>query len=615
MSVIHTPSKPALDLRVLFFPVVCGAMLVVLFLRLWYFQIVLGPVLSEKSTRSEKILPTLAPRGLIVDRGGKLVAGIRPQLVVTGVRSILDKHPEVLTKVAKILDVPEAQLKRKLLKGPDKVLPTPIFVGASIEIGSRIAEAGDYLPGIGIESQPMRYYPDPSDFGHVLGNVWVPDEKDVKRFTEEGEDLPKYVGKFGVEWFYEKLLMGTPGSESMEMDAKHHPVRVVGREKPTLGSRLVLTIDGTLQKIAVDRLQGQLGAVVAIEPSTGEVLAMVSSPTLDLKKFEGGISSDDYRALIENEDKPYLNRASSGVYAPGSTFKIVTSLAAYETGKFDPSRRIYCDGGYHFPDGPTIRCLSHHGSIPYKTAFEKSCNTYFCTLGMDVGEEALQKAAHELGLGDSTGIDIRGDSSGVIPSREWKTEKKKGKWFGGDTANMAIGQGYVLTTPLQMADLAATVANRGVLYQPHLVRATRDPYSSSLTMIEPKVLSRINVSPEFWSTLIDAMVGVVSEGTGGLARLPDLEWAGKTGSAEHGAQKTTHAWFVGFAPAENPKIAICVLLESAGHGGDVAAPIARDIVKAYLEEVKTSANRPSASNKVLPADKAPADSTVLPKSR
>jgi penicillin-binding protein 2 len=618
MSVIHTNKRPQLDARVLVFPVVCGLLLLTVFLRLWYFQVVLGPELSEEGTLADRSsVPTLAPRGLIFDRTGKLVAGIRPQLVITAVPSVMKKNPGVLKKLAEILQTTESNLDRKLKKAERQNMPTSVFVGASIEAGSRIAEAGDLLPGVGIETQPMRYYPDPSALGHILGNVWVPDTQDIKRFDEDSEAPPHYVGKFGVEWYYERDLMGVPGEESVEMDSKRRPSRVVSRQSALPGSRLILSIDSSLQKLALDRLGNQLGAVVAIEPSSGEILAMASSPSLDLSKFEGGISVDDYKALLENEDKPYLNRAVSGVYAPGSTFKVVTSLAAYETGHLNLGEEVFCDGGYHFkgPNGTrgvTIKCLGFHGRISYKKAFEKSCNTFFCNLGLQVGAEAIAKAADEFGLGDPTKIDLRSDSGGLIPSPDWKESHRHKKWYGGDTANTAIGQGFVLTTPLQMADVAATIANRGTLYRPHLVSAIKKPGSDVADPVQPEVMRQIKAGSDFWSTLIDAMVGVVNEGTAVVARLPETEWAGKTGSAEHGANLITHSWFIGFAPADNPKIAIAVLVENAGHGAEVAAPIARDVVKAYLDGLSASANRPSASSKDAPAASTRATSAGRP---
>lgn len=625
MSVIHTSKKPPIDVRSLFFPVVCGSMLLVIFFRLWYFQIVLAPELIDQATLSQgPTVSTLAPRGLIFDRTGKLVAGIRPQLLVTAIPSLVYKNPEVLKKVAEILGVPEEQLLKKMPKKRldwkfDKA-PRLIFAGPSVEAGSRIAEAGDRLPGIGIDSQPMRYYPDPINFGHILGNVWTPDQKDEARFDKYPEDVPKFVGKFGVEWFYERQLMGQAGTEEVELDSRKRPLKLVGIEKPIPGSRMILTIDSNLQKLVTEKLAGQLGAVVVLQPKTGEILAMASSPALDLKKFENGISAEDYRSLIEDQERPYFNRAAGGTYAPGSTFKIVTSLAAFETGKLDAARRIYCDGAYHFENKKTIvRCEAFHGSIQYKQAFERSCNTYFCTLGREVGEEAISKAAHELGLGEPTGIDLRTDAAGVIPTPDWKDARKRGKWVPGDTVNMSIGQGDVLTTPVQMADLAAMVANRGVMYQPHLVKGFKSPQSDAVQYVEPVVKSRVDVSTEFWNLLQEAMIGVVSDprSTGGGAQIPGLLIAGKTGSAEHGAkiEGKTHAWFIGYAPADDPQIAFAVLVESAGQGGREAAPVAREIIRAYFDGLKASASAASAAKNSSPARVALSTPAVSPNSR
>jgi penicillin-binding protein 2 len=352
-----------------------------------------------------------------------------------------------------------------------------------------------------------------------------------------------------------------------------------------------------------------VGGVVAIAPKTGEVLCLVSSPSFDPNVFKGGISQADWDLLQNDSNNPLLNRPLGASYSPGSTFKIVTTLAAVETGKFDPNRYIYCSGGFRIGKR-TFKCLGHHGSISFEKAFEKSCNTYFATLGYQVGEEAIRRAALEVGMGQKTGIDIGSESRGVVPTNEWMERWfKDPHWYGGDTVNLSIGQGYLRTTPIQMANLACLVANNGVNYRPHLVRGFIDPGNDNKqTLIQPQVAHQTKVDPGYWLALKRAMQRVVESGTGAAARIPGITWGAKTGSTEHGKGKKTHSWFIGIAPIDDPQICVCVLIEQAGHGGEIAAPIAREVVKRYL--VKPTTPPKSARNDLrVPSNAASASRT------
>ena len=418
----------------------------------------------------------------------------------------------------------------------------------------------------------------------------LPNERDLERIHAEGIDAPaEFVGKGGVEQAFEPALMGKAGEDRTETDAKGRAIRQVGRDVPVPGERLTLTLDGRLQRYVTEMMKerGYSGGVVALDPNDGEILAMVSAPTYDLTMFGGGLTQEEYARLADDPRKPMTKRALKSMYSPGSTFKIVTTLAAYRRGIFDPNRPALCTGGYRLGKR-FVKCLGHHGEITFAHAMEKSCNAYFCDLGYRAGEDAITGAAEELGLGQRPGLDIGGDSKGVVPTRTWlATHLKDPHWYGGDTLNLAIGQGYVAATPLQMAGLAAIVANDGIGYKPHLVRATRDA-TGKVERVLPEVTHRVKASPTFWATLRGALRGVVTDGTARVANVPGLDIAGKTGSTEFAASKNgkTHAWFVGFAPLDHPKIAVAVLLEDAGHGGDVAAPIAAEIVRKYLSDAK-----------------------------
>lgn len=607
MSVIHTPRKPELDVRILVFPGVMFSLLGVLFFRLWYFQVVKAPELVEQAEATRKMsVDKIAPRGLIFDRKGVPIAAVRPQVVVTAKPSEVKKNPGVLAKVAAILNVPVEKLERKLKDAQWRpFLYSPIYIGATIEAGSRIAESADDLPGIGVETLPMRQYPDTKSFTHILGRVAAPSKEDVDRIEKLNLKPADYVGKNGIERAYEGELMGAPGSEELEIDARRRPIRVSGRDNPIPGNQLFLTLDSKLQRKALEVLgkSGHTGAIVALDPSNGEVLCMVSSPTFDQRIYDGGLTFAEQDALDNDPLKPQWNRAIMTPLAPGSTFKIVTAVAAMQEGKFGIHNTYYCTGGYGRKRLP--KCLGHHGSISFDRAMEKSCNVYFCSLGAAAGEEALRKASLDMGLGIRPGLEIGGDK-GTVPTHDWivaVNPRHKYVWYPGDTANFSIGQGYIATTPLQMANVAAMVANDGVRYQPHLVHAIKNTETGQVNQVQPQIVKKIDAPAGFWSAMRQALLHVVERGTARTAQVPGIAIAGKTGSAEHGKGKKTHAWFVGFAPAENPKIAICVLLEDAGHGGDVAAPIAAEIFKAYLS--KAPAKAPSASSAALTPSASP----------
>ncbi len=619
MSVIHTPRKPEINGRMIAILGVLYLLLTILFLRLWYFQVVKAPILVERAeaSRAQPVLQ-LAPRGLISDRNGKLIGQIKREIVIKALPSVLKKNPDVMDRVIAVLHADPRKMKAKLTEAQrTPFVSSPIYVGASIEAGTRIAESPDLFPGITVDTLPMRAYTDNRSFSHVLGYVWTSNRADIKRLRKAGVEPAEYVGKAGIEKAYETDLMGIPGAERIEMDAKGHPLRLVGRDEATPGKKLVLTVDADLQRYATAVMEEKkyLGGMVAMDPSTGEVLAMVSSPTFDASLFQGGLTDAEWKTMQADPSTPQRNRAIAERQSPGSTFKLITSLAAYETGKFDPSSRTNCDGGFYLKNQRLCSCLSHHGYIDFKTAMEKSCNTYFATLGYAVGPEALRKAALEMGLGEKAGIELEGELRGVVPTEHYlKHRKHPYIWHAGDTVNLSIGQGQVNATPLQMCNVAAMVANNGVSYRPHLVKEIIDPLvPSRVTQIEPEVLHQVSASPEFWSTLKEALVGVITEGTARTAQIPGITWGGKTGSTEHGQIKKdhkTHAWFIGMAPMDHPKIVICVLLEDIGHGGDFAAPIAGDIVRHYLVAepaalAKAASKTPTALPATVPTDRSP----------
>lgn len=587
MSVIHAPPKREIDLREVLPLALVVAALTVMFVRLWYLQVVRGEELSERARNLRtSSISKLAPRGLIFDRNGVVLAGIKPEIVVTARPAEIKRNPWVLDKVASMIGQPVEKLRDIVEKESWRPhIPAPIYVGLPIEIAGRIVESADNLPGIGVEWQPMRVYSDTKSLCHILGYVWTPADRDVDRLKELGIKPADYVGKDGLERVYESALMGAPGSEILEFDSRRRPLRVIGRDNPVPGDRLVLGMDLKLQRIAQRLLTGKRGAVVALEPKTGEVLCLVSSPGFDTALFEKGISTKDWNLLQNDDGHPLLNRAAGSRYAPGSTFKIVVSLAAMKAGKWSLTHPNFCPG-YITVGRSRPKCLGTHGSIAYHSAFARSCNTYFADLARRVGEDDVRNMALQVGIGRKTGIDLPSENPGLVPTQEWLDSRKPPlKWYPGDTVNLGIGQGYLAATPLQMASVVSLVANEGISYKPHIVRSKIPPGSDGKPIPEPReVLGKVDLPANCWRELKSAMVEVIQSGTARVAQIPGVVWGGKTGSAEHRTNALTHSWFVGVAPMDDPQIAICVVVEAAGHGSTVAAPIARDVVRAYLTE-------------------------------
>ena len=599
MSVIHIPKRPEIGFRQIAMLALLFASLLVIFFRLWYLQVVKASDLSERAaTLRKNSVPHAAPRGLIEDRNGVLLAGVRSEWVVMAVPATIDKHPECLARLAKIIGgTPDKMAQKIQLSRTKSYLPVPVAAGVSPEVAARIVEDEDDLPGIDVDSQPLRYYPDATDFAHVLGYVWTPSDRDFARLAKLGIRPSEYVGKTGLEYVYERQLMGTPGRDTVELDAARKPLRVVQAEGPVPGDKLVLTLDSGLQKTAMRALQAVQsedptsgGAAVALDPNSGEVLCMASNPTFNADLFLQGISNSDYGTLTQDPMHPLFNRAIAGAYSPGSTFKIVDTLASAKAGTFDPGRIVYCPGYYKVGNRET-KCLGHHGPMRYQAALERSCNTYFADLAVRTGENPIRDEALQVGLGRRCGIDLTGEGRAVVPTDDWlravlKLPKdEKPKWYTGDTVNLGIGQGELSVTPLQMADLASLVANDGFCYRPHLVKRIVPSDGGAAQPVSPEVVWKTQVDANVWADLKTAMQGVIEVGTGRRAQIPGVAWCGKTGSTEHsGPNKKTHSWFVGFAPADHPRIAIAVLVEQAGHGGDVAAPIAAAVVKQYLQE-------------------------------
>lgn len=612
MPAFHTPSETPLELRQLIVPLVILGATAIFVARLWQLQIVQGEQYRDKARRAGEIqVNTLAPRGEIFDRQGRLLAGVKSAWVVRATPSEIKKHPESLVHAGRILGISPVEIQAKLESAEIKSLPVDVLIDATAAQAIKIAEQPALVPGFDVQVRSIRKIIEPYAVTHVLGYVGRPSEAIVKQLKELGVKPAEYVGRDGLEKIYETQLMGKEGASRMAVDSRGRPVQQMSSQAPIPGDRLYLSLDLDLQQEALRLLGTRKGAVAAIDPETGDVLAFVSSPTYDLSLFEGGISNTKFKQLQDDPRKPFQRRPSQGLYSPGSTFKIVTALAAARKGMLS-GHNEFCPG-YKKVGNRTVKCRNHSPGVTHNfaSAFRTSCNTYFIDLALEVGPQALAEAAHDLGLGEKTGIDLPSEWSGTIPDGSEVKEmgNKVRPWYQGDTANMGIGQGSTLVTPLQMAQLMMRVAREGAAPIPRLVKARQTTDQTEPEQMPVRFSNEFTAPPEYWSMLRQAMGTVVSSGTARKAQIPGIQWGGKTGSTEHSSSSKTHSWFVGMAPLDRPRIVIAVLAEEAGHGGDIAAPIAAGVVKKYLESLEAKPQEPSSDSAAEIASRARATSS------
>lgn len=561
--------------------------------------------LSENNRlRIEPIPPT---RGLIFDRNGVLLAENRPayQLEVT-VEQAGDLD-ELLARLSSLVDLSPLEIERFRASVRQRRPFQPVLLKANLddETVARIAVARPELPGVEIEARPVRHYPLGADFAHVVGYVGRINEQDLLRLDTRNYAGTSHTGKTGVERYYEDILHGTTGHKQVEVNAQGRVIRELSVVPPTPGQDLALSIDVELQRAAHDALAPQDGAVVVMDTATGEVLAMVSNPGFDPNPFVNGISHQDFAALQLDPHKPLFNRALSGQYPPGSTLKPLVGLAGLEEGVTTAERRMFATGYFQLP-GHERRYRDWrrggHGWVDLSRAIAVSSDVYFYDLGHKLGIDRMAPMFGAFGIGSRLGIDATGERPGILPSREWKRSVKNLPWFPGETVITAIGQGYMLTTPLQLADVASTLANRGQRVQPRLLRAIRDGSNGESVMQPVRHLAPVIASDTHWDVIHEAMIESVHarHGTawGSIGSSPpgDYRIAGKTGTSqvfslapdqEYDEDELDrllwdHALFLAYAPAEDPEIAVAVLAEHGGSGGRVAAPIARAVIDSYL---------------------------------
>lgn len=552
-------------------------------------------------------LPTPPNRGLILDRNGVVLAHNYSAYTLEITPSKTGNLDATIDALARIVEITPAQRKRfaRLMAESRNFDTLPLRTRLTDEEVARLAANRYRFPGVEVKARLFRQYPLAGSASHLVGYIGRINDADLKRLEAEGV-IDNYrgsdhIGKIGIEQSYERELHGVTGAEQVETDAGGRAVRVLSRTSPVSGNNLELYLDSKLQAVAEQVFGSHRGALVALDPKTGGVLALVSNPGFDPNLFVDGIDSASWSELNDSPDKPLLNRALRGAYPPGSTIKQFMALAGLSYGLRNPGDSII-DPGYFSLPGSSHRYrdwkADGHGTVDLHKSIVQSCDTYYYRLANDLGIDRMHAFLSQFGFGQKTGIDLEGEMAGLLPSREWKARRSKQPWYPGETVIAGIGQGYFLATPLQLAVATAALANGGTTFRPQLVQAIVDSRTGQRRALVPQPLHNLKLDPEHLRAVVSAMVDVNRPGGTASAAAAGAPYliAGKTGTAQvvgirqgekyderrvH-ARHRDHALFVAFAPADAPRIALAVMVENGGHGGSIAAPIARAVFDYYL---------------------------------
>jgi len=597
---VHAPA-----LRTRFFLFFVGAVIVflLLLLRLWYLQVIKGDQYALLSERNRiRYMPLVAPRGPIYDRNGDLLVDNRPSFDVAVLRQDVEDHEHLINLLSGMIGADTLLLEEKWQEGRRLPAYRPIVLARDIgrDRMDRVLENAVDLPGVLTEVRPTRYYPYTDSASHLFGYLGEITDEELRSREDDGYRSGDFIGKSGLEGMLESHLKGEDGILRLEVDSKGSKLRQLRTLDPLPGKKVFLTLDRHIQSAAESAFGDGVGAAVAIDVHTGEVLAIASRPAFNPELFSRGITGSEWTELLKDPRHPLENRAIKGQYPPGSTFKIVVALSALQAGVVTPATTVDCTGSFEFGNR-TFRCWKKkgHGTTDLKKAIKESCDVWFYKAGLDLGIDRLSQTAFALGMGNPLGFEPGGEKPGLIPTREWKRRRFKSPWYDGETVNASIGQGFVLATPLQLAVMTAAVANGGTVYRPHVVKRVEDWEGNVVWEPAPEEINSLEISQRNLSAVRNGLEAVVNEshGTGWAARLDNVKVAGKTGTAQVVRLKDEeeentkeipyrfrdHALFVAYAPADDPRIAVAVVVEHGGHGGSAAAPVAKAIFKSYFK--------------------------------
>lgn len=557
----------------------------VLLAQLAYLQIIQGYYFQHISDKNRvQLFVTQAPRGRIISSNGVVLVDNRTVYAATLSKMNLDASVLRTTaqKVSAIIPIDPTTVDERIAHLGQRQFEH-IYLTSDIprEKMIELKEHLPYLPGLRIIPEYIREYNAGNPSAHVLGYTGAITREELTHLAAEGYATGDMTGKEGIEKVYDHYVRGSNGVVAIEVDARARQRRILRENKAHHGNDVYLTIDSTLQKEAEDCLQGKHGSIVVLDPYSGKIRAMVSSPGFDPRTLSHPTARTTQRVFTDPAS-PMLNRSIKALYAPGSVFKFITTIAALEEGKADPDEHMVCHGFFEIGDRK-YKCWNTygHGSIDCTRAFAESCDVYYYQLGMRLGAATMGKYARMFGLGTYTQIDLPSEARGLIPDPQWKKKRWKTAWYSGDTVNMAIGQGAILVTPLQIATMVAAVVNGGTVYRPYLVERIVSPEGKIVFHTNSIALQHVAISSTTSTFMKHAMRAAVDTGTGGATRCEGIAIGGKTGTAQNPHGKD-HAWFVAAAPLDAPQLIVCVLVENGGHGGSVAAPLAQRMFARYF---------------------------------
>lgn len=584
------PPSRALASRIPKTVLTVGIGFLVLLLRLWYLQILEGGYYFALSTNNHlRLRPVEAPRGFILDRHGEILVENRPTFDLYATPEDVTNPVEVSGVLAEILGITPAEIASKLAEGSLRPYQ-PLLLRKDLSEPMMVAveERQLDLPGISLQIRPIRAYPSGGIAATLLGYVSEVNQAELEREDFQDFRPGESLGQAGVERRFDGFIRGLDGGEQIEVDARGRALRLVSRIEPRSGANIYLTLDKRIQEAAEKAFAGKKGAVVAMNPTTGEILAMVSRPSYDPNLFAQRLTGEEWQKLATDPTHPMQNRAFQAQYPPGSIFKLMVTIAGLESGALTPETKFNCPehfylGNAKFDDWKK----GGFGTLDLKSAITHSANVYFYQAGLKVGIEPIVHTAKAFGLGEPPGLGLGDEAKGNLPNPQ---PKRRGQpaWTPGNTVISSIGQGPVVTSPMQLLDMVAAIANGGTIYRPYVVRKIVSLTGDVLEEYEPEAVRRVPVKPETLAFVRQAMLSVVENGTGAKAKVPGILIAGKTGTAQvvkKGEEKRQadlkdHGWFVSFAPVDNPQIAVVVLVENGGFGGQVAAPVAKAVYEA-----------------------------------
>lgn len=579
-----------------------------IFIRLFYLQVIHGEELRRLSENNCIRLQSTDPsRGMIFDRNGIRLVDNRPAFDLNIVLKDAKPVEQTVKKLSKYINVPESELMSKIKNDKTVSSYKPILLKKDIGRDALAAiEVRKFdLPGVVVDVKPRRHYIERQTAAHLIGYLSEINADELNSGEYPGYTVGDYIGKFGIEKIFESFLQGKRGGRQVEVNVMGQVVRNLKTVDAQPGQNLYLTIDLRVQKKAEALLKGVAGAVAAMDPQTGQILALASSPSFDQNIFVDGMSHEQWDALVSNPLRPLSNKVIHGEYPPASTFKIITAIAGLEEGVIDKSTTLHCPGYYKYGNR-VYRCWkpAGHDSVNVIKALAESCDVYFYQVGQKLGIDRLSMYAIASGLGSPTGIDLDHEAAGLIPTKEWKKRRTGVAWQGGETLSIAIGQGFDLATPLQMLVLTSAVANGGKMYKPLILKSVYSPEGSVILESKKQLVGKLPVSKKTLEIIKKGLKEVVNnkKGTAWIAHVEGLDISGKTGTAqvvgrskERGLAEEelsdrlkSHAWFVAYAPSVDPKIAVSVIVEHGGHGSSAAAPIAREVIKTYFGQDENS---------------------------